>query len=611
MSALEINTINGTQAQAKKDYYKGSQEKAHVSAVTKKKLQKRAQLTQRSDKLVIVMVGLPGRGKSFMSRKLTSYFTWKGSNCKCFNVGQFRREFTARKREDDRKAKRDSAILQTSSSAGGASANFFDSENVEAKNLREEVAMYALKKLLAWLNDGDDKTERVGIFDATNSTRERRESILRVISKNSSSQIGVLFLESVCDDAELLEDNFLQKVRFSPDFQGMSEEAALADLKERVKKYEAAYETIDNDDISYIKVFNLSSKVLANQIYGRMSKSILPALMMWHVGNRPIWFCRAGQTLTEEKLRKGLGTKSPSVSSHSTPISNNSVHSRSGLRRGDTLGNKGIQFRDALSKFFAEEGINFMYENNDDNGPKMNIGTSSGVGPSLMNSIRASSIAAGIVLGSSSEDEDCSDTSGESYLDFPCKIMCSTMPRALETVTWERTYFEVEQYSNLNPLDKGDYAGCEIEDIKEIYPVWYQKLEQDPYNTRFPGGESYKDLVNRLESCLIDMEQQVSPVLVVSHVSVIQCLLAYFRNSPIHECTSIEVPLHTVIEMTPMKGAGWSERHINLMTNDARSVVSSPKISMSDDEPSSPKTPIWGDHVKKEPTVGIEGPFLF
>ena len=69
------------------------------------------------------------------------------------------------------------------------------------------------------------------------------------------------------------------------------------------------------------------------------------------------------------------------------------------------------------------------------------------------------------------------------------------MPRALETVTWERTYFEVEQYSNLNPLDKGDYAGCEIEDIKEMYPEWYEKLEQDPYNTRFPGGESYKGKV--------------------------------------------------------------------------------------------------------------------
>lgn len=39
----------------------------------------------------------------------------------------------------------------------------------------------------------------------------------------------------------------------SPDFAGMTQEDAIADLRERVKRYEAAYETIEDDDISYIK----------------------------------------------------------------------------------------------------------------------------------------------------------------------------------------------------------------------------------------------------------------------------------------------------------------------------------------------------------------------
>jgi broad specificity phosphatase PhoE len=34
-------------------------------------------------------------------------------------------------------------------------------------------------------------------------------------------------------------------------------------------------------------------------------------------------------------------------------------------------------------------------------------------------------------------------------------------------------------------------------------------LKEDPYSTRFPGGESYEDLVQRLESSVVDMEQQV------------------------------------------------------------------------------------------------------
>ena len=55
------------------------------------------------------------------------------------------------------------------------------------------------------------------------------------------------------------------------------------------------------------------------------------------------------------------------------------------------------------------------------------------------------------------------------------------------------------------------------------------------------------------------MEQQVTPTLVVSHVSVLQMLIAYFRNSPVEKCMDIAIPLHTVIKFTPARGGGWSE----------------------------------------------------
>ena len=57
--------------------------------------------------------------------------------------------------------------------------------------------------------------------------------------------------------------------------------------------------------------------------------------------------------------------------------------------------------------------------------------------------------------------------------------------------------FSACRYSNLNPLDKGDFSGMEMDEIKEGDPVWYQKLSDDPYQTRFPGGESYQ--VSRTE----------------------------------------------------------------------------------------------------------------
>lgn len=80
----------------------------------------------------------------------------------------------------------------------------------------------------------------------------------------------------------------------------------------------------------------------------------------------------------------------------------------------------------------------------------------------------------------------------------PCKLMSSTMPRAYETATYESSCW-VEQSSHLNPLDKGDFTGMEMAEIKKMHPEWYKKLQKDPFRTRFPGGESYKDLVSRLE----------------------------------------------------------------------------------------------------------------
>ena len=105
---------------------------------------------------------------------------------------------------------------------------------------------------------------------------------------------------------------------------------------------------------------------------------------------------------------------------------------------------------------------------------------------------------------------------------------------------------------------------------------------------RFPGGESYSDLINRLESVVIDMEQQLGLAVVVSHVSVLQVLVSYFRSTPVEECTSIEVPMHTVLKFVPLRGGGWLESHHNLLPDEL-------KPDSTRDPPPSLEEPIWGD----------------
>lgn len=241
------------------------QEQTPLSDVTALALRSRLS-DAPSDGTLVVMVGLPARGKSFISAKLYSFVRWTGQKIKVFNVGSYRRQ--EGKKEDERRS-------------AHSGANFFDDKNTEASKKREELAMVVLDEALAWLSEG-----RVAIFDATNSTRARRDAIVKRCVKPR-----VIFVESICDDQRVLEQNMRNKVRASPDFRGMNFDDALADLKQRLAHYESRYETVDDDEGAYIKSYNFSSKVTSHLCFGRMSKTILPFLIALHTDDRPIYLC--------------------------------------------------------------------------------------------------------------------------------------------------------------------------------------------------------------------------------------------------------------------------------------------------------------------------------
>ena len=52
---------------------------------------------------------------------------------------------------------------------------------------------------------------------------------------------------------------------------------------------------------------------------------------------------------------------------------------------------------------------------------------------------------------------------------------------------------------------------------------------------RYPRGESYEDLVARLEPVIMELERQQN-VLVIGHQAVIRCLLAYFLDKTAGSC---------------------------------------------------------------------------
>lgn len=69
---------------------------------------------------------------------------------------------------------------------------------------------------------------------------------------------------------------------------------------------------------------------------------------------------------------------------------------------------------------------------------------------------------------------------------------------------------------------------------------------------------------------------------------------------------SIEVPMHSVIKYTPVRGGGWSESFHSLDAEDGsigppeppRELTSAvSELTMNSASHSSLQTPIWGDHM--------------
>lgn len=79
------------------------------------------------------------------------------------------------------------------------SAEFFDPNNARASKIREQVAMETLEELLDYLLEQGGS---VGILDATNSTIKRRQTLFSEIKKREP-KLGILFIESVCEDSKV------------------------------------------------------------------------------------------------------------------------------------------------------------------------------------------------------------------------------------------------------------------------------------------------------------------------------------------------------------------------------------------------------------------------
>ncbi|KAG7269266.1 hypothetical protein CRUP_024893, partial [Coryphaenoides rupestris] len=108
-----------------------------------------------------------------------------------------------------------------------------------------------------------------------------------------------------------------------------------------------------------------------------------------------------------------------------------------------------------------------------------------------------------------------------------------------------------EQWKILNEIDAGVCEELSYKMIEETYPEEFAMRDLDKYFYRYPGGESYQDLVQRLEPVIMELERQGN-VLVICHQAVMRCLLAYFLDKSADDLPYLKCPLHMVLKLTPV-----------------------------------------------------------
>ncbi|CAD8177796.1 unnamed protein product [Paramecium pentaurelia] len=399
----------------------------------------------KSQKIALCMVGLPARGKTYISRKLHRYLNWLGYNCKVFNIGNYRREICGT--ECDK--------------------SFFDSKNEQATKARNECAQMALNDLINYLNsDGE-----IAIFDGTNTTKERRNMVQCSLLQQCQN-VQTLWIESICDDADVIQNNIRLTKLNNPDYVSMNPEDATKDFLGRIKMYEEVYQKIDLDEnLSFIKLINIGEDIQIHKVKGYLLSKIISYLMNLHIYPRPIYLTRHGGSTFNQENRVG----------------------------GDCdLSQQGIQYSEQLGKFLLDEFPTQEQRN---------------------------------------------------------QIHCltSTMKRATHTAEIVCNILKINylQLKTLDEINVGICDGLTYTQIAIQFPEDFAERKVNKLTYRYPRGESYLDLISRIEPIIYEIERSREPVLVIGHQAILRCLYAYFHRNEISEVPQLEIPIHAIIKLTP------------------------------------------------------------
>ena len=113
--------------------------------------------------------------------------------------------------------------------------------------------------------------------------------------------------------------------------------------------------------------------------------------------------------------------------------------------------------------------------------------------------------------------------------------------------------YEVKQMRMLDELNAGIMEGLTYDEIRTKYAEEYLRRRRDKLAYRYPGpgGEGYLDVINRIRPVIVELERMTDHCLLITHRSVARVLLAYFQNLNREDVADLDCPLGMLYQLEP------------------------------------------------------------
>ncbi|KKA20466.1 6-phosphofructo-2-kinase [Rasamsonia emersonii CBS 393.64] len=237
-----------------------------------------------SGRIVIITVGLPARGKTFV--RLISDIRWAPStdvllkaHIRCpgtlspmVGVNRF-------------------TISRATIGPGQEMPEdyFFVNASASSVLLRQKIVKKCREDIYHFLNH---ENGQIAIYDAVNPLAAGRRSLAKEFAKHD---IETLFIESMCDDPRIIEENVRRVKISSPDYVGWNSDDAVKHYLGRISARIPHFETMEEKDLNWIKMINAGERLIVNNCsFGYLSHRIVFYLLNLHIKSRHTYFARAG-----------------------------------------------------------------------------------------------------------------------------------------------------------------------------------------------------------------------------------------------------------------------------------------------------------------------------